>query len=159
MLERVWRKGNPLKLLVGMQASTATMENSVEIPHATTKTQSSQIKEKRRRNQSILSLVPGFLPLWGRAVFIWHSPMLPAPPENVLNSCLREQSRHQEATRFPCLSWPAVPCSLPLPEGVLHGDGVWGGDESEGGASLTVGFTSNHRIFHHFHYSWQRARL
>ena len=32
MLERVWRKGNPLSLLVGMQTSTATMENSVEIP-------------------------------------------------------------------------------------------------------------------------------
>ena len=32
MLEKVWRKGNPLTLLVGMQTSTATMENSVEIP-------------------------------------------------------------------------------------------------------------------------------
>ena len=32
MLERVWRKGNPLKIVVGMQTSTATMENSVEIP-------------------------------------------------------------------------------------------------------------------------------
>ena len=31
MLERVWRKGNPLTLLVEMQTSTATMENSVEI--------------------------------------------------------------------------------------------------------------------------------
>ena len=31
MLERVCRKGNPLTLLVGMQTSTATMENSVEI--------------------------------------------------------------------------------------------------------------------------------
>ena len=29
MLERVWRKGNPLTLLVGMQTSTATVENSV----------------------------------------------------------------------------------------------------------------------------------
>ena len=29
MLERVWRKGNSLILLVGMQTSTATMENSV----------------------------------------------------------------------------------------------------------------------------------
>ena len=27
MLARVWRKGNPLTLLVGMQTSTATMEN------------------------------------------------------------------------------------------------------------------------------------
>ena len=31
MLERVWRKGNPLTLLVGMQTSIATMENTVEI--------------------------------------------------------------------------------------------------------------------------------
>ena len=32
MLERMWRKGNPLTLLVGMQTSIATMENSMEIP-------------------------------------------------------------------------------------------------------------------------------
>ena len=31
MLERVWRKGNPLTLLVGMQTSTAAIQNSVEI--------------------------------------------------------------------------------------------------------------------------------
>ena len=31
MMERVWRKGNPLTLLVGMQTSTAIMENSVEL--------------------------------------------------------------------------------------------------------------------------------
>ena len=35
MLERVRRKRNPLTLLVGMQTSTATMENSVEIPSKT----------------------------------------------------------------------------------------------------------------------------
>ena len=29
---KCWRKGNPLTLWVGMQTSTATMENSVEIP-------------------------------------------------------------------------------------------------------------------------------
>ena len=32
MLERVWRKGNPLTLLVGMQIDKATVENSMEIP-------------------------------------------------------------------------------------------------------------------------------
>ena len=32
MLERVWRKGNALALLVGMQTDTATMEDSMEIP-------------------------------------------------------------------------------------------------------------------------------
>ena len=31
MLARVWRKVNPLTLLVGMQTSTAAMENSVEV--------------------------------------------------------------------------------------------------------------------------------
>ena len=35
MLERVQRKGNPFTLLVGMQTSTATMENNVEIPKKT----------------------------------------------------------------------------------------------------------------------------
>ena len=32
VFSRVWRKGNPPTLLVGMQTSTATMENSVAIP-------------------------------------------------------------------------------------------------------------------------------
>ena len=32
MLERMWRKGNPLTLLVGIQVGTATLENSVEVP-------------------------------------------------------------------------------------------------------------------------------
>ena len=32
MLKRMWRKGNPLALLVGMQIDIATMENSEEIP-------------------------------------------------------------------------------------------------------------------------------
>ena len=35
MLERVWRKGNPLTLLVGIQTGKATMENSLEIPYKT----------------------------------------------------------------------------------------------------------------------------
>ena len=32
MLESVQKRGNPLTLLVGMQTSTATMQNSVKIP-------------------------------------------------------------------------------------------------------------------------------
>ena len=32
MLKKVWRKGNPVTLLVGMQTGAATMENNVEIP-------------------------------------------------------------------------------------------------------------------------------
>jgi len=35
MLERVWRKGNPLTVLVGIQTGKATMENSLEIPYKT----------------------------------------------------------------------------------------------------------------------------
>ena len=32
MLARMQRKGNPLMLLVGIQASAATLENNVEVP-------------------------------------------------------------------------------------------------------------------------------
>ena len=32
MLEWVWKKGNSLALLVGMQIDTATMEDGMEIP-------------------------------------------------------------------------------------------------------------------------------
>ena len=32
MLVRMWRKGNPPTLLVGMQAGAATLENSMEVP-------------------------------------------------------------------------------------------------------------------------------
>ena len=32
MLVRMWRKGDPLTLLVGMQVDTATLENSMEGP-------------------------------------------------------------------------------------------------------------------------------
>ena len=32
MLERMWRNGNPLALLVGMQTGAATLENRVEVP-------------------------------------------------------------------------------------------------------------------------------
>ena len=32
---RLWRKGNPSALLVGMQTCTATVENSMEFPQKT----------------------------------------------------------------------------------------------------------------------------
>ena len=32
MLARMWRNGNPLVLLVGMQTGAAVLENSVEVP-------------------------------------------------------------------------------------------------------------------------------
>ena len=32
MLARMWRKGNPHMLLVGMQAGAATLETSMEVP-------------------------------------------------------------------------------------------------------------------------------
>lgn len=32
MLERLWKKRNPVTLLMGMHTGTATLENSVKIP-------------------------------------------------------------------------------------------------------------------------------
>ena len=36
MLVRMWSKGNPLALLVGMQTGAATLENSMEVPQKIT---------------------------------------------------------------------------------------------------------------------------
>ena len=33
VLERLWRKGNPSALLLGLQTGAATVENSMEFPH------------------------------------------------------------------------------------------------------------------------------
>ena len=52
MLERVWRKGNPLTLLVGMQTSTATMENSVEIPYVFLNKEILNIWQKKPQNKT-----------------------------------------------------------------------------------------------------------
>ena len=35
MLEKLWRKGNPSVMLVGMQTGAATVENSMEFPQKT----------------------------------------------------------------------------------------------------------------------------
>ena len=35
MLERLWRKGNPSALLVGLQTGATTVENSMEFPQKT----------------------------------------------------------------------------------------------------------------------------
>ena len=35
MLERVWKKGNPPTLLVGMKIGAATIENGMELPQKT----------------------------------------------------------------------------------------------------------------------------
>ena len=32
MLERLWRKGNPSTMLVGLYVGAATVENSTEVP-------------------------------------------------------------------------------------------------------------------------------
>ena len=35
MLERMWRKGNPSTLFLGMQTGAASVENSMEFPQET----------------------------------------------------------------------------------------------------------------------------
>ena len=35
VLEKMWRKGNPSALLVGLHSGAATMENSMEFPQKT----------------------------------------------------------------------------------------------------------------------------
>ena len=74
MLERVWRKGNPLTLLMGMQTSTATMENSVAAAAAAAKSHQSCLTLCDPTDGSPTgSLVPGILQArtleWGAISF------------------------------------------------------------------------------------------
>ena len=87
MLERVWKKGNPLILLVGMQTATTTMENSREIPL--------KIRNKTtiQPNNPILGIYPEetiiekdtCTPMFTAALFIiartWKQPRCPSADE------------------------------------------------------------------------------
>ena len=122
MLERVWRKGNPLTLLVGMQTSTATMENSVEIPaipllgiHA----------EETRIERDTCT------PMFIAALFIiartWKQPRCPSADEWInrsSHSLLSPTHRDQEPWQLCCAILPvggsgAFRCLL-VPPGMMH---------------------------------------
>ena len=92
MLARMWRKGNPGTLLVGMWIGAATMENSMEVPQ----------KPKNRTTISSGSPTPGYIsketkpliwkdtctPVFIAALFtiakVWKQPKCPSTDE-VLN--------------------------------------------------------------------------
>ena len=64
MLERVWRKGNPLTLLVGMQTSTATMEKGVRRADSLEKTlMLGKIEGGRRRGRQRMRWLDGITDL------------------------------------------------------------------------------------------------
>ena len=87
MLERVWRKRNPLTLLVGMQTSSATMENSVEIPLKTRNRTTIQPSNPRARhthwgNQNWKRHVyPMFITALFTIARTWKQPRFPSADE------------------------------------------------------------------------------
>ena len=80
MLGRAWRKGNSLTLLVGMQTSTATMENSVEIPLKTEnrtaiQTSNPTAGHTHRRNQNWKRhMYPNFIAALFTIARTWKQP-------------------------------------------------------------------------------------
>ena len=87
MLKRVWRKGNSLTLLVGMQTSTATMENSgrflkkleIELPYDPAIPLLGIHTEETRRERDTCT------PMFITALFIiartWKQPRCPSADE------------------------------------------------------------------------------
>ena len=84
MLERVRRKGNPLTLLVGMQTSTATMENSVEIPlktgnrHHTTQQSHCWVYTLRKPEFKETRVPPMFITALFTIARTWKQPRCPS---------------------------------------------------------------------------------
>ena len=85
MLERVWRKGNPLTLLVGMQTSTATTENSVSSVQSlscvwlsvTPWTAAHQASLSITNSRSLLGLMPIELVMPSNHLILCHPLLLP----------------------------------------------------------------------------------
>ena len=85
MLERVWRKGNPLTLLVGMQTSTATTENSVSSVQSLSRvwlfvtpwTAAHQASLSITNSRSLLGLMPIELVMPSNHLILCHPLLLP----------------------------------------------------------------------------------
>ena len=87
MLEKVWRKGNPPTLLVGMQTSTATMENSgrflkklqIELPYDPAVTLLGIHTEETRIERD--TCTPMFIAAPFRIARTWKQPRCPSADE------------------------------------------------------------------------------
>ena len=89
MLARMWRKGNSLTLLVGMQAGIATLENSLEVPQDVKKRATIQLSNRttgiypketgvmKRRATS----TPMFIAAMVTVTKLWKEPRCPSADE------------------------------------------------------------------------------
>ena len=87
MLERVWRKGNPLILLVGMQTGAATMEDSgeslkkmgIELPYDPEIPLLGMHREEARIERDMC--IPVFIAAVSTIARTWKQPRCPSADE------------------------------------------------------------------------------
>ena len=146
MLERVWRKGYPLTLLVGMQTSTATMENSVSSVQSLSRVRlfgtpwiaacqaslSITISQSSTRLRPIESVMPSSHLILGRPLLLL--PLIPPSirvfsNESMLGFGVRNSAHgkgHEEESLAYAKAWsslrkPHVPEHLPQNQSTLWG--------------------------------------
>ena len=76
MLARLWRKGNPLTLLVEMQTGAATLENNMEVPQkvknrTTQGTWVVQLAKCQTSTQVMILKFMSFNPMLGSSLTMW----------------------------------------------------------------------------------------
>ena len=90
MLARMWRKGNPSALLVGMQTGAATVENSMEFPQKTKSGSASDpaiplreiyLKELKTSVQNNSTNTPIFIAASFTIAMLWKQPKCPSVDE------------------------------------------------------------------------------
>ena len=82
MLVRMWKKGNPLALLVGMQTGTAALEKSVEVPQkiknrTTLRPSSSTSRNSSKGHNSVIhrgTCTPMFIAALSTIAILWKEP-------------------------------------------------------------------------------------
>ena len=93
----MWRKGNPLTLLMGMQTGAATVENSMEFPQKLknrTALKSSNhttgyLPPKYRNTNSKKYMHPMFIAALFTIAKIWKQPKCPSIDKWIKNMCDR----------------------------------------------------------------------
>ena len=89
MLVRMWRKGNPLALLVGMQTGAASLKSSVEVPqkikNRTTLQPSNSTTRMYPKDTGVLmhrgTGPPRFMPVLSTIAKLWKEPKGPSTDE------------------------------------------------------------------------------
>ena len=107
MLERMWRKGNPLTLLVGMWTGAATLENCVEVPQRVknrpalwpNNCTAGDLPQRYRCSETPDTCTPMFIAAMATIAKLWKEPRCPSKDEWIKKTWSMDTMEYYSAIR------------------------------------------------------------